>query len=101
TARQILLQRRLGLATPRYFHCELMRDEAGVRLAKRHDALSLRALREAGCTPAEVIARLNLGSSTQSSRCCGQAPTDVPLPEFRETLVTNSSEPHLMNEGAA
>ncbi|HXS13389.1 MAG TPA: tRNA glutamyl-Q(34) synthetase GluQRS [Acidobacteriaceae bacterium] len=68
TARQILLQRRLGLATPRYFHCELMRDEAGVRLAKRHDALSLRALREAGCTPAEVIARLNLGSSTQSSR---------------------------------
>jgi glutamyl/glutaminyl-tRNA synthetase len=46
TARQILLQRALGVATPDYFHCELMRDEAGVRLAKRHDALSLRALRE-------------------------------------------------------
>jgi hypothetical protein len=35
-----------------------------MRLAKRHDALSLRALREAGCMPAEVIARLNLGSAT-------------------------------------
>lgn len=59
TARQILLQRALGLATPRYFHCELMRDLAGVRLAKRHDALSLRALRESGCTPAEVIGRFD------------------------------------------
>ena len=61
TARQMLLQRALRVATPNYFHCELMRDETGVRLAKRHDALSLRALREAGCTPAEVIARLNVG----------------------------------------
>ncbi|HEV2575997.1 MAG TPA: tRNA glutamyl-Q(34) synthetase GluQRS [Acidobacteriaceae bacterium] len=60
TARQIVLQRALGLSTPRYFHCELMRDEAGVRLAKRHDALSLRALRQAGYTPAEVLARLKL-----------------------------------------
>lgn len=60
TARQILLQRALGLPTPKYFHCELMRDEAGARLAKRHDALSLRALREAGCAPADVIARLSV-----------------------------------------
>jgi glutamyl/glutaminyl-tRNA synthetase len=63
TARQILLQRALGLSTPQYFHCELMRDEAGVRLAKRHDALSLRALRDAGRTPAEVIAALDIGGS--------------------------------------
>ena len=64
TARQMLLQRAMELPAPTYFHCELMRDEAGMRLAKRHDALSLRALREAGCMPAEVIARLNLGSAT-------------------------------------
>jgi glutamyl-tRNA synthetase len=57
TARQILLQRALGLPTPRYFHCDLMRDAAGVRLAKRHDALSLRALREAGLTPEDVRRR--------------------------------------------
>lgn len=59
TARQILLQRALGLLTPKYFHCDLVRDEAGNRLAKRHDALSLRALRESGRTPAEVVAQLN------------------------------------------
>jgi glutamyl-tRNA synthetase len=57
TARQILLQRALALPAPQYFHCELMCDEVGIRLAKRHDALSLRALRESGCTPAEAIAR--------------------------------------------
>jgi glutamyl-tRNA synthetase len=32
-----------------------MLDEAGIRLAKRHDALSLRALREQGMTPTELI----------------------------------------------
>jgi glutamyl-tRNA synthetase len=56
-ARQMLLQRALALPTPRYFHCDLMRDEQGVRLAKRHDALSLRALREQGLAPAKVIER--------------------------------------------
>ncbi len=57
TARQILLQRALSLPTPQYFHCDLMRDEAGIRLAKRHDALSLRTLRESGLTQQEVLAR--------------------------------------------
>ena len=47
-ARQILLFRALGLAAPDYYHCDLVRDEAGVRLAKRHDALSIRRLRELG-----------------------------------------------------
>lgn len=61
TARQILLQQALELPTPLYFHTDLMRDEMGARLAKRHDALSLRSLRNAGFTPAEVIARLNVG----------------------------------------
>ncbi len=56
TARQILLQRALGLPTPEYFHCALMTDESGVRLAKRHDALSLRALREQGKAPEELRA---------------------------------------------
>jgi glutamyl/glutaminyl-tRNA synthetase len=51
TARQLLLYRALGLKPPQFFHCELMRDENGKRLAKRHDALSLRALREQGNTP--------------------------------------------------
>jgi glutamyl/glutaminyl-tRNA synthetase len=55
TARQLLLIRALDLPVPDYFHCDLVRDEAGVRLAKRHDALSLRALREQGKTAEEVL----------------------------------------------
>jgi glutamyl/glutaminyl-tRNA synthetase len=54
TARQILLFRALELAAPDYFHCDLVRDEAGVRLAKRHDALSIRKLREMGWTAEQV-----------------------------------------------
>ncbi len=51
TARQILLYRALGFEPPAFCHCPLMTDEAGVRLAKRHDALSLRQLRERGESP--------------------------------------------------
>ncbi|HZC25112.1 MAG TPA: tRNA glutamyl-Q(34) synthetase GluQRS [Candidatus Binatia bacterium] len=54
TARQILLFRALGLAIPDYYHCDLVRDQAGVRLAKRHDSLSVRRLRELGFTPKQV-----------------------------------------------
>lgn len=60
TARQILLQRALGFETPRYYHCELLRDESGVRLAKRHDALSIRKLREVGLSAEEVLRRCPL-----------------------------------------
>jgi len=51
TARQLLLFRALGHLPPQYFHCPLMRDENNVRLAKRHDALSLRMLRAQGVRP--------------------------------------------------
>jgi glutamyl/glutaminyl-tRNA synthetase len=56
TARQMLLQRALGLPALQYFHCDLWRDAAGVRLAKRDDALALRSLREQGLTPEQVLA---------------------------------------------
>jgi len=55
TARQLLLIRALGHSPPDYFHCELVRDAAGVRLAKRHDALSVRHLRESGMSPGQVL----------------------------------------------
>jgi len=54
TARQILLYRALGLEPPAFHHCSLLTDDSGFRLAKRHDALSLRALRERGETPATL-----------------------------------------------
>jgi glutamyl-tRNA synthetase len=54
TARQLLLIRALGYSTPRYFHCPLLHDENGVRLAKRHDALSLKKLRDLGVKAEEL-----------------------------------------------
>lgn len=54
TFRQLLLYRALGLTPPAFFHCPLVTDDNGVRLAKRHDALSLRMLRARGRTPAEL-----------------------------------------------
>ncbi|MBI2683182.1 MAG: tRNA glutamyl-Q(34) synthetase GluQRS [Acidobacteriales bacterium] len=54
TARQLLLYRALGLTPPAFYHCPLLLDEHGVRLAKRHDALSIRTMRENGATPCEV-----------------------------------------------
>ena len=55
TARQILLQHALMLPTPDYFHTHLLTDEHGTRLAKRHDALAIRTLRQQGLSPGEVI----------------------------------------------
>jgi len=54
TARQILLYEALGLTPPAFYHCDLVCDDAGVRLAKRHDALSLRSLRQAGVKPEQL-----------------------------------------------
>ncbi len=55
TARQLLLSRALGFSVPDYFHCELVRDALGVRLAKRNDALSIRHLRRSGMSPQSVL----------------------------------------------
>lgn len=54
TARQLLVYRALGLPAPAFYHCPLMTDGCGTRLAKRHDALSLRALRQRGLQPEEL-----------------------------------------------
>ncbi|MDP0499706.1 MAG: glutamate--tRNA ligase family protein [Verrucomicrobiota bacterium JB022] len=48
TAKQLLLYRALGWEAPAWFHTPLVRDAEGVRLAKRHASLSIRALAEAG-----------------------------------------------------
>ena len=54
TFRQMLLFHAFGWTPPAFFHCELMNDETGARLAKRNDALSLRTLRAGGWTPGEL-----------------------------------------------
>jgi glutamyl/glutaminyl-tRNA synthetase len=58
TARQILLQRALGLPGLDYFHTRLMVDEQGVRLAKRHDALAIRTLRQQRFSREDILAML-------------------------------------------
>lgn len=55
TARQLLLYRALGAEPPRFYHCPLVRDAAGRRLAKRDSTMTLRALRECGWTPEDVL----------------------------------------------
>lgn len=56
SARQRLLQQALGLPAVRYVHVPLVLDEEGRRLAKRHDDLSLRELREGGTDPRAIVA---------------------------------------------
>lgn len=51
TGQQLLLYRALGKREPAFYHCPLVRDESGRRLAKRDAARSLRALREANVDP--------------------------------------------------
>ena len=64
TARQLLLLRALVCPLPDYFHCELLRDASGVRLAKRQDALSIRHLRQSGMSP-EAVLQLAFGPSAR------------------------------------
>lgn len=54
TARQLLLYRAFRARPPEFFHCPLVCDETGRRLAKRDAARTLRALRAEGWTPERV-----------------------------------------------
>lgn len=60
TFRQLLLFEALGAPAPAYCHAPLLTDEHGIRLAKRHAALSLATLRANGTTPEELCTRLAL-----------------------------------------
>ena len=58
TARQILLQRALGLPTPSYLHLPLVIGPDGKRLAKRHGDTSVRTLRAQGWTARALVGRI-------------------------------------------
>lgn len=55
TPRQIALLRLLGYGAPSYAHVPLLLDAKGQRLAKRHQSLALRALRQAGADPRRIV----------------------------------------------
>nr|WP_216601723.1 MULTISPECIES: tRNA glutamyl-Q(34) synthetase GluQRS [unclassified Ruegeria] len=50
----VLLQVLLDLPTPEYFHHDLIRDDAGKRLAKRDDARAISKYRAEGASPADI-----------------------------------------------
>ncbi|MEI6461100.1 MAG: glutamate--tRNA ligase family protein [Verrucomicrobiota bacterium] len=55
TTRQLLLYRALGWVPPSWAHAPLVLDQAGQRLSKRAEGLSIHDLRAKGKTPTEVI----------------------------------------------
>lgn len=71
TPRQLLLYRLLGGTAPSFAHIPLLHDEAGERLAKRHQSLSLAALREKGCSSRAIIGFL--------AHLAGLQPTAAPI----------------------
>ncbi|HUS37708.1 MAG TPA: tRNA glutamyl-Q(34) synthetase GluQRS [Verrucomicrobiae bacterium] len=67
TARQLLLYEAFKAAPPAFYHCALMLDASGRRLAKRYDSLSLRQLRALGKMPEELRAQWDQGA-TETTR---------------------------------
>ncbi|EJW09832.1 glutamyl-Q-tRNA synthetase [Rhodovulum sp. PH10] len=59
-----LLQALLGLPAPNYRHHRLISDADGKKLSKSTGATALRALREAGATPADIRRRVGLGDGS-------------------------------------
>ncbi|WP_425038943.1 tRNA glutamyl-Q(34) synthetase GluQRS [Primorskyibacter sp. S187A] len=57
---QVFLQSLLGYETPLYLHHDLIRDEAGKRLAKRDDARAIATYRAEGKTPQDIRAMVGL-----------------------------------------
>jgi glutamyl-Q tRNA(Asp) synthetase len=57
---QRLLQALLELPEPAYAHHRLILDENGRKFSKRDGAVTLKSLREAGATPADIRARIDL-----------------------------------------
>ena len=62
----VVLQTLLDLPTPAFRHHALVRDETGKRLAKRDDARSIAAYRDAGLSPADVLALARAGTHDTS-----------------------------------
>jgi glutamyl-Q tRNA(Asp) synthetase len=56
-----LLQKLLGLKTPRYHHHHLLLDDNGQKFAKREKSLTLQELRMGGVTPEQIRLRVGLG----------------------------------------
>jgi glutamyl-tRNA synthetase len=95
TARQLLLYEALGLAPPRFAHVPLVVGEDGVRLAKRHGALSLGELRERGADPRAVVGLL-AASARLAPPDARRSPADL-VPGF--SLAALPASPAMVKRG--
>jgi glutamyl-Q tRNA(Asp) synthetase len=83
TARQILLQRALGLPTPSYLHTPLVRGADGDKLSKQNGATSIdTATPEAALASLDAAARV-LGLHAATAASCGAALAGW-VPEWRD-----------------
>ncbi len=57
---QRVLQELLGLPEPAYAHHRLILDETGKKFSKRNEAVTLRAMRASGASPADIRKRVGL-----------------------------------------
>lgn len=58
TPRQLMLYQALGLPAPRFAHVPLLYGPDGQRLSKRHGAVAVSSMREAGTAPERVVGYL-------------------------------------------
>jgi glutamyl-tRNA synthetase len=73
TARQLVLYSALKRPAPRFFHVPLLTDFGGQRLAKRNQALSVRAIRESGIRSEQVMLELAQGLGWHVQQPCRPA----------------------------
>jgi glutamyl-tRNA synthetase len=85
TPRQVFLYEQLGSRPPMYCHVPLMTDYRGERLAKRDGAPSIRALRESGANPTDLLRDLAQSLGWDVTQPC--YPTDL-LEHFQAWLPT-------------
>jgi len=87
TGRQVLLGELLGRADPaRFLHHPLIRNPGGVKLNKKDRALSLRAMRDAGVSAAQVLAEAARASAWEEGAIApggGGAPAPAQVPGSR------------------
>ena len=88
TARQIVLQRALGLPSPQYAHGPILVDTTGAKLSKRHGSLTLRSLRDLAVPPGRIVGALARAAGILE-RPGDAAPSDL-LERFRWQRVRKS-----------
>lgn len=87
TPRQLLLQRRLGLPTPRHLHLPLVRGADGRKLSKQHGAVAV-----AAATPAQALQVLSaagavLGLGDLGGPAPGRAVSPTDLADWQARAV--------------